>query len=105
MKRTCNAANIAARLAAATILQTGSTSTGIPPSPISPSVLHTSSNSGFLLANEAASRFPIRSVHERIHRTSYLGHAANSDSLSGIPTAPWSGFGPAAPSTPGPGTA
>jgi hypothetical protein len=42
---------------------------------------------------------------ERIRRTSYLGHAANSGSLSGIPTAPWSGFAPAAPSTPDPGTA
>jgi hypothetical protein len=29
-----------------------------------------------LPASEAASRFPIRSVYERIRRTSHLGHAA-----------------------------
>src|SRR5215831_7178548 len=100
-----NAANIAARLAAATILQPGSASTDILLGPTSPSVLHTSSNSGFLLASESDSRFPIRSVHERIRRTSHLGHAADSGSLSGIPTPPWSCFVPAAPSTPDPGTA
>ena len=53
-----NVRYIAATLAAATILQTGSASTDILLSPTSPSVLRTSSNSGSLLAIEADSRFP-----------------------------------------------
>ena len=35
-----------------------------------------------------------------IGRTSHLGHAGGSGSLSGIPTPPLSRFAPAAPSTP-----
>jgi hypothetical protein len=51
---------------------------------------------GFTLPDSISSR--------KIRRTSYLGHAANGGSLSGIPTAPWSCFVPVAPSTPDPGT-
>ena len=53
-----NARYIAATLAAATILQTGSASTDILLSPTAPSVPRTSSDSGFFLAIEADSRFP-----------------------------------------------
>src|SRR5260370_10361781 len=38
-------------------------------------------------------------------RTSHLGHAADSGSLAGTPTPPFSCSAPAAPSTPDPGTA
>ena len=40
------------------------------------------SNPGFLPASESDSRFPIRSVHEGIRRTSYLVQAVESGSLS-----------------------
>ena len=52
---------------------------------------------GFTLPDSISSR--------KDSQTSYLGHAADSGSPSGIPTAPWSGFEPTAPANRGPGMA
>src|SRR5260370_37347996 len=98
-----NAPHIAATLAAMNAPQTESASTNIPLSPISPSAPQTNSSSGSSLASESFGYFPIRSVHEMTHRTSYRGHATGSSSLSEIPSPPWLHFVLAVPSTPGPG--
>ncbi len=99
-----NVRYIAARLAAATILQTGSASTDILLLPTSPSVLRTNSNSGSLRANRFhAPRFD--QLAKRCTKTSYRGHGADIGSLSRIPIPRWLRFVLAAPSTSGLDTA